>query len=183
MRGRWMRLLVVVFALTLVAAACGDGDDGDDAGAPPAADEDAPDDASAADGQFAIARVDFEAGVAVIANVGGAAASTDGMFVCQRPTYVPLEGGELAPGETTEVALSDLGATADDGEIGLYLTGDFSNADDIVSYVEWGSSGHGRSSVAVAAGLWEEGAALEGGASAIVATTDRPSGPDDWTTE
>ena len=49
-RSRWLRLLAVLFALTLVAAACGDSDDSssDDTSAetPAEADADAGDDAS-----------------------------------------------------------------------------------------------------------------------------------------
>lgn len=194
----WRRLVVVLFAVVLVAAGCdGDDDGGDavDAGDEPAAEEDAGGGADAdgddvedgttaeGDGAFAISRIDFEAGVVTITNVGGAAADPDGMFVCNRPTYVPLPAGEVAPGDSVEIETDRLGIDADGGEVGLYLTGSFSSADDMVSYVEWGSSGHGRSSVAVEAGLWEEGAALDAGASAIVATVDEPSGPGDWATE
>ena len=43
----------------------------------------------------------------------------------------------------------------DSGEVGLYSISSFSSSDAILGYVEWGSSGHGRSSVAVAAGIWD----------------------------
>jgi len=98
-----------------------------------------------------------------------------GHFLCQRPGYFALPDVELAPGEgllvasqTTErlgeanagwpEANGALGTLSpDSGEMALYSAQDFDNPLAMVSYVEWGESGHGRSSVAVAAGLWGEG--------------------------
>ena len=62
----------------------------------------------------------------------------------------------LAPGEI--LAVDDFNVVAaNDGEMGLYSTNGFANSNNIVDYVEWGSSGHQRSSVAVAAGIWTAG--------------------------
>jgi hypothetical protein len=44
-----------------------------------------------------------------------------------------------------------------DDELGLYLSADFANPAAIIDYVEWGSSGHTRSTVAVAALIWTSG--------------------------
>ena len=61
--------------------------------------------------------------------------------------------------------------TIDEGEIGLYNGNGFSDPDAILSYVEWGETGHGRSAVAVSAGIWQEGDFVEvpEGSSAISA--------------
>ncbi|NIR37905.1 MAG: hypothetical protein GWN73_19365 [Actinobacteria bacterium] len=39
----------------------------------------------------------------------------------------------------------------------LYSDNSFGSADSLVSYVEWGVPGHGRTGVAVEAGIWGEG--------------------------
>lgn len=47
------------------------------------------------------------------------------------------------------------------GEMALYTSRDFSDPGAIVDYVEWGTSGHGGSGVAVAAGIWPAGGFVE----------------------
>jgi len=62
----------------------------------------------------------------------------------------------MAPGDIT--AIDDFNTiAANDGEMGLYTTNNFGSSAAIIDYVEWGSTGHGRSSVAVAAGIWTTG--------------------------
>ncbi len=123
--------------------------------------------------RFAITRVEFGSHVE-ITNVGDAAGSFEGWFLCQRPSYVDVSsGGELAPGESVQVPVSAGygGLDAADGEMGLYRTDSFASAAAIVSYVEWGEGGHGRSAVAVEAGIWDGVGVKTGGAAAIVAPT------------
>jgi len=152
--------------------------------------------------QFAISEIVFgEGGYVVITNVGGSTASVGGLALCQRPFYFTLPDIELAPLEAIWVAagdgssltassavaiipangaLSDFGR--DDGEIGLYLSSDFGSAEAIISYVEWGSAGHGRSGVAIEAGLWAEDSFIEipDDAFGVQASAPAPSGPQDW---
>ncbi|MEM7575217.1 MAG: T9SS type A sorting domain-containing protein, partial [Bacteroidota bacterium] len=81
-------------------------------------------------------------------------------WLCNFPTYtrvsdLQLECGNLLiqPGEVTVV--SGFSAFNDtDAELGLYSTNAFSSPDALVSYLEWGSSGHTRANVAIAAGVW-----------------------------
>ena len=62
----------------------------------------------------------------------------------------------LAPGEFVTVQTTiTLGAA--DGEMGLYNSSAFGSSAAMLDYVEWGFSGHGRSSVAVGAGIWTTG--------------------------
>ena len=74
------------------------------------------------------------------------------------------------------------GGLAQDGEIGLYNSNSFGSADAIVSYVEWGSSGHGRSATAVEAGIWVSGGfvptTVDSGA--ILASRTPPTDPSHW---
>jgi len=95
----------------------------------------------------------------------------DGLFLCQRPNYVALPDVTVEPGQTVRVAVgdgdsienvvvtnADLGdLKPEDGEIALYTSQDFDDPAAMIVYLEWGSTPHGRSSVAVDAGLWLEG--------------------------
>jgi hypothetical protein len=69
--------------------------------------------------------------------------------------------------------------------MGLYSANMFNSPDAIEDYVEWGTTGHARSSVAVAAGIWQEGGFVEvpAAALAIVSQTFPTVGPDDWFAE
>ena len=67
-------------------------------------------------------------------------------------------GGDLIldPGEIVTVT-SVVGVNPADGEMGLYTTNNFGSSAAMIDYVEWGSTGHGRSGVAVGAGIWSTG--------------------------
>ncbi len=133
---------------------------------------------------FAITRVEFgDGGLVEITNVGDAEGVMDGWFLCQRPSYHALPAATLAPRQSLiiEAAQASIG-TLDptDGEMGLYRSGAFGDAGAIVSYVEWGSSGHGRAAVAVTAGIWPDGGFVPAGGDGI--TSDgTATGPAGWT--
>ena len=148
---------------------------------------------------FVISRVVFgDAGYVSITNVGDGAGNLEGWQLCQRPAYFGIGPVDVAAGETVHVATGsapDLPGTviesngrlgqfgAGGGEIGLYVDSSFGSASSIRSYVEWGSSNHGRSSVAVAAGIWTEGGFVPSeGVPGLAAMIDVPTGPDDWAT-
>ena len=135
----------------------------------------------------------------VITNIGDATGSLAGLVLCQFPTYADLPAVELAPGEFVGV---NLGGTVflpppgakdtfdvnigrikpGDGEIALYVGRDFGNPDTIADYVEWGSSGHTRSSVAVGAGIWSSGdfVATTTESTFLFAVVVPSDGPEDW---
>jgi hypothetical protein len=140
----------------------------------------------------------------VISNRGPGVGSTAGHWICQFPSYYELPAVELQPGEKIAVQLgtdpvpelTDVIATVDvttpigdittaDGELGLYSNNTFNSADAIVDYVEWGTSDHARSGVAVAAGIWEAGGFIDVPAEALaIAAQAFPSlGPGDWFAE
>jgi len=139
-------------------------------------------------------------GQVVVQNVGSEAGSLGGYWLCQRPAYYEFPDVELQPGETAAVSIGgDVfapppGAIAIDGiaeigpfdpangEVGLYRFDAFDDPDAIVSYVEWGSSGHGRSATAVSAGIWPDGGFVETSevTGAILATSIPPTDPGDW---
>lgn len=140
----------------------------------------------------------------LIANRGIGAGSTGGHFICQFPNYYELPDVELQPGERIAVPLGEgevpelvgVVATVDvinplgqvnrlDGELGLYSRSEFNSPDAIIDYVEWGSPGHARSSVAAGAGIWTQDGFVEVPAEvlAIVAQTIPTRSPTDWFAE
>lgn len=136
---------------------------------------------AASAGSLALTRIVFEpAAYALITNVGGSDAELGGLWLCRRPSYEELPAMTLAPGDTLLVGLGDtpppelagLAGTVDlgpvlgpitgaDGELGLYTGPTFGDPNAIVDYVQWGTAGHGRESVAVDAGIWAEGTFVE----------------------
>lgn len=140
-------------------------------------------------------------GQVVIQNVGSASGSLAGHWLCQRPSYFEFPDVELQPGEFAAVSVGGdifvppAGAIVVEGvanigpfdpisgEVGLYLRDQFENPDAIISYVEWGESGHGRSATAVSAGIWPDGGfvATSELTGAILATRIPPSDPAHWT--
>ncbi len=125
------------------------------------------------DAAFVISEVVFgDDGYVGVTNIGEGSGSLSGYQLCQRPSYFGIEDVTVAPGETVyftagsgeslDGQVFEVGSRfgrlrASSGEMGLYSSGSFGSSDAIVSYVEWGSGSHGRSSVAVGAGIWEEG--------------------------
>ncbi len=154
---------------------------------------------------FEITRVDFGGdGFVEITNTGTAVGTTEGLWLCQFPTYSPLPDVVLEPGESVWVTRGDKEGliasgepvqvvpdaaygplVAETGEMGLYVSTNFnvnfSSPGAIISYVEWGDSGHARSSVAVNAGIWPEGGFVDvADADTIGTVVAEPADPADW---
>ncbi len=98
-----------------------------------------------------------------ILNIGNSPIDVGEYWLCNRPFYDRINsltiecGGDdyiINPGEVLTVVLDAISVAGQDGEIGLYKSNLFANPTAIADYVEWGSTGHGRSSVAVQAGIW-----------------------------
>lgn len=158
--------------------------------------------ASASGAAFAITTVSFgDTPMIVITNAGDATGSLSGHFLCQRPSYWALPDVELEPGQS--LAISAGGSSFDppegaltvediatvgslssgSGELGLYSSSDFASSGDIVSYVEWGEAGHGRSSVAMEAGIWGGFVATSDDTARITAVSELPTRASDWSAE
>ena len=137
---------------------------------------------------FAITEINFEAGTIEITNHGDTDVDPNGLIVCNFPDYAPVAGAPtLGPGESTRVDINAISIPADpaDGEMGLYLTGDFEDPDAIVAYVEWGSTDHTRSPVAQAAtvggeAVWTGGFVDPAGQPALTATASFPNAATLW---
>ncbi len=179
------RSFAILAVFVLVAAACGDSDDGDttatdaavqETGAPePDTSEPAVASGSVAD--LAITEVVFGDHV-TITNLGSDAVSVDGLWVCNRPNYSPLPTAVIAPGESLQVAASDLGGLSDGaGEVALYTSNSFGDSSAMLDYVNWGNGG-GRASVADDAGLWPAGDTVAAGGGGISAPAGGASAAD-----
>ena len=95
-----------------------------------------------------------------VTNLGAGSVSLDGRWLCNRPFYVPLPNRSLEPGESIETAAGPLGdLDMVGGEVAIYLSDDFEDADEMLDYVAWGRGG-GRTEAAVEVGLWPEGDAV-----------------------
>ena len=109
--------------------------------------------------------INVEFGIEV-KNVGGMAMDISSLWLCRFPDYIQFsdmsitcQGGDLTlePGEVVVFSLPWSINTADD-EMAIYSSNSFGSSSAIVDYVEWGTSGHQRSSVAQSAGIWSSGA-------------------------
>jgi|GEM_PF-3417998 len=82
--------------------------------------------------------------------------------LCSWPTYSTVGTMTVISGSTTLmpgaiVVLSGHNMGDNDDELGLYLDNSWTNPASMLDYVEWGSTGHTRSSVAQSAGIWANG--------------------------
>jgi len=134
-------------------------------------------------GTIAVTGIDLENDTVEITNSGDTEIDINGLVLCNFPAYAPIEGADpIAPGASITVDAGAHGvALADDqGEFGLYTESSFEDPNAIISYVEWGTSGHQRSSVAVEAGIWDGGVVPAG--TSLSASVDSPTSASDWTT-
>ncbi|MTE26163.1 T9SS type A sorting domain-containing protein [Winogradskyella ouciana] len=106
-----------------------------------------------------ISKVDPATNSVTLKNYGDATATISGYWFCVVPAYSQVSGmtsvTTLAPDEEVDIA-STVNLVASSGEFGLYSASGFSNANNMLDFLQWGtgSSGSSRESVAVAAGLW-----------------------------
>lgn len=136
-------------------------------------------------------------GTIEVGNLGPDAGDLTGFWIAIHPSYLELPSTILAPGKALIVSFAedadpDLVIPAagllptlksSSGEIGLYSGGDFGDPGAMVDYVEWGSTGHTRSNVAIAARLWPEDQAIvtDGSTTGLTADDRSEPGPQGWT--
>ncbi len=99
----------------------------------------------------------FQEGWVLLSNNGSTPVTIGGYFLCQRPSYFALPDVTIPAGEILLIDGAVGSLDPGGGEVALYSSNSFEDSNSILSYVEWGSTGHGRSSVAVAAGIWGAG--------------------------
>ena len=120
--------------------------------------------ATSLNAQVVISEV-FSGGSLELRNTGNSSANISNYWICNFPDYrrldqLTIECGSLnlAPGEEVVLTAPGLHET-NDSELGLYTRNSFGDASALVSYLEWGSSGHQRANLGVQRGLWDGNAA------------------------
>lgn len=106
-------------------------------------------------------------------------ATLDGLRLCQPPACADLPDVLVPSGSVARIAVADgsgiesvvmeragLELSPANGELALFADGELDDPDALRSYLEWGSTPHVATSVAVAAGLWREGSYAPSGADA-----------------
>jgi hypothetical protein len=127
-----------------------------------------------------VVAIDFAAGFILIRNDGDEDYDLGGHWICNRPTYSQLPDEVLAQGDVVEIEASALRLNADSGELALYTSDDFSNADDIIRYVQWGTDSHGRAATAVAGGVWRKGDFVDNQGGSLNSVGSDPVLAADW---
>ena len=120
-------------------------------------------------------------------NIGSTPVDISGYFLCEFPVYTQLSNltavcgsTTLAPGELFAIeGFNNLDGA--DGELGLYSASGFGNPDNLIDYVEWGSAGHQRSGVAITAGIWTAGSAVDDFTGASISYDGVGNAVTDWT--
>ena len=108
-----------------------------------------------------------------IKNIGDATADISGWWLCtlalqytQLPSGVTIPAGGIivihvggsGTNTTTDIFLSSMsGLSASASDVSLYSNDSFTSSSSIRDFVQWGSGGNGRESVAVSAGIWTAG--------------------------
>ncbi len=145
-----------VAALSFFALACSD-DDTDGPVVNP------PDDGGGAAGQasFVLNEVEYLGDRVEIFNNGDAAGDLSGYWLCLGPGQyaqigtITTEGNiNLAAGEYLTIFFE---MPQEQGGIGLYSSNQFTSAEALVDFVQWGAAGSARENVAVEAGIWTAG--------------------------
>jgi hypothetical protein len=109
-----------------------------------------------------ILRVDPSTNSVTLKNFGDATAPVSTYWFCNFPNYAQVSGmttvTTLAPNEEVNIG-STINFAVADGEFGLYSTNanGFGSSAAMIDYMQWGTAGHQRESVAVGAGVWDAG--------------------------
>lgn len=143
-----------------------------------------------ANAQVRINEVDYEDAWVEFYNAGNSSVDVSDYQICTYPSYSALSDVRIISGSTTldagaflVVEWSPSNLSTSDGEVGLYVDTNFSSAGSMVDYVEYGESGHTRSSVAVDAGEWESGEYVplaSSGKTLAFFDTEGEIGEEDW---
>ena len=147
-------LFLLAFS-TIFLFSCGD-DDSDGGGPTPG------------EALIRIVEVDPDAGTYTFENFGDASADISGYRLCSKFNYsgglstLTLVSGSLDLAAGAQVTISGFG-TDESADLGLYLaSGGFDDPDAMVDFVQWGSAGNGRESVAMTKGIWTAGDFIDG---------------------
>ena len=138
-----------------------------------------------AQAQVVISEV-FGDGSFELRNTGTTTVDISSYWICDFPRYRPLNGltiecGSLNLGANEEVVISDVSLfQSDDSELGLYTNSNFGSAAGLISYLEWGSTGHTRADLAIGNNIWDGNAASAFAAGESIAFSGTGMEASDW---
>ena len=110
--------------------------------------------------QIRIKMVDPSDNTVVLRNYGGSTIDVSSYWFCNWPSYAQISGMSVNSGSTNLASGEEVNITSSinfgvsDAEFGLYTTNASSFANDMIDYLQWGSFGHQRESVANTAFLF-----------------------------
>ena len=135
--------------------------------------------------QVRIAKLDPATNSVTLKNYGSTNVPISGYWFCNFPAYGQVSSmtsvTSLDPGEEVNIASSINFAVAD-GEFGLYNTNSFGSSTAMEDYMQWGSAGHQRESVAVAKGIWTAGTFVDLAAPFAYSGSGTENGAEQWIT-
>lgn len=101
--------------------------------------------------------VDFELDLIVLTNNGTDTIITEDLWVYQNGEASKFDFSVVEPRATIQFGIDEIGgARSSGGEIALFDSGSFSDANSMLDYVAWGTSGFDRMDVAIEALLWAD---------------------------
>jgi hypothetical protein len=109
---------------------------------------------SIAEAQVRMTAVTLSTGKVQVTNFGAASQNLSNWWWCHQFNYSTL-GGSIEPGETREFTVPSLTKTGSD--LCLYDSSSFASTVSMQDFIQWGTSGNGRESVAVGKGIWTAG--------------------------
>jgi len=113
--------------------------------------------------QIRYTKIDPVANTLTIHNYGSSAINVSGYFICHLFSYQQLstlttDSGNLMLGAGNDLMISGFTLNSTASDLGLYINNsNFANANTMIDFLQWGSSGNGRESVAVSKGIWSTG--------------------------
>lgn len=135
--------------------------------------------------QVRIAKLDPATNSVTLKNYGNTNVPISGYWFCNFPAYGQVSSmtsvASLDPGEEVNIPSSVNFAVAD-GEFGLYNTNSFGSSTAMEDYMQWGSAGHQRESVAVAKGIWTAGTFVDLAAPFAYSGSGTENGAEQWIT-
>jgi hypothetical protein len=157
--------LVAVIAATLLLAACGSS------ASPSQSSPGSGGVANDAARYFAIVEIGLGAnGYVALENYTDQPAQLEGLRLCQARHCVTLTAADVEPGNIVRISVgdgsgvegvvirdADLQLEPSNGEVALMSAGSDFTPEVMRTYLEWGSTPHGLTSIAIEAGLWHEG--------------------------
>jgi hypothetical protein len=130
---------------------------------------------------FAISEIGLgSSGWVTLHNFASQPANLRSGYLCQGSGCVQLPDVVVGPGEDARIAVGDgsglkavamtgarLTLTPANGEVALFASSDRTDSGAIRAYLEWGSSPHDLTKIAIDAGLWRSGTYAPSGTSAV----------------